>query len=68
MGKGSIIGMGSTWVHLGYRVHYGYVLVNGRICSPLNIVSTNQTIDKLISHPRTKGLFLTYVFDAGKKA
>ncbi len=27
MGKGSIIGMGSIWLHRGYGVYYGYVRV-----------------------------------------
>ncbi len=30
MGKGSVIGMGSIWVHRGYRVHYGHVFYHGQ--------------------------------------
>ncbi len=67
MGNGSIIGLGSIWVPHGYRVHYGYVFYHGRICNPLNLVSANRTIDKVISNPRTNGIFLTYVFNTGKK-
>ena len=62
MGKGSIMGMGSKWVYHGYRVHYGYMFYHGRICNPLNLVSANQTVDKVISNPRTSDL----LFDAGK--
>ena len=67
MGKRSIIGMGPIWVHRGYRVHYGCAFYHDRICNPLNWVSANRTIDKVISDPRTNGLFLSYGFeDAGK--
>ena len=65
MGKGSIIGMGSIWVNHGHIVHYGYVFYHGRVCNPLWLVSANRTIDKVISNPRTNGLFLSFVFDAG---
>ena len=57
---GSIIVIGSIWVH------YGYVFYHGRICSALNLVRPNQTIDKVTSELRPNGLFLTYVFNAGK--
>ena len=42
------------------------VFYHGWICNPLDLVSANQAIDKVISNPRTNGLFLTYIFDAGK--
>ncbi len=50
MGKESIICMGSIWVQHGYRVHYGYVFY--QVCNPLDLVSANRTIDKVISKPR----------------
>ena len=43
------MGNGSIWVHRGYRFHYGYVFCHGWICKPLNLVSANRTIDKVIS-------------------
>ena len=68
MGKGSFIGMRSIWVQCGYRSSplWVCVLPYGQICNPLNLVNANRTIDKVISNPRTNGLFLTCVFDAGK--
>ncbi len=68
MGKGSIISRGSIWVHRGYRVHYGDVFFHGRLCNanPIHFISANRTINKVISKPRTNGLFLTSVVDAGK--
>ncbi len=56
MGKGSIIGMRYIWVHPGYIVHYGYVFYHGQIRNPINLVSRNRKIDKVISNPRTRGV------------
>ncbi len=54
MGRGSIKGMGSIWVHCGYRVHYGHVFHPGRICNPINLLGANRTIDIVIINPRPK--------------
>ncbi len=49
MGKGPIIGITSIWVDHGHRVHYGHVFDHERVCNPLNLVSGNRTIEKVIS-------------------